>query len=226
MVKLIALPDIHGKSEAIPWAKVAINEANMVLLAGDITNGRIEEYIRVMNTLEKYNEHVWSVGGNMESEQILQRMSFDGHNLHRRHVVMEDMVLAGVGGALPFAGTHVFSETQFTEMLDQSVDNIPTDKPLIILAHQPPQNTQCDEVRGIGHVGSQAVRDFIEDRQPDVYICGHIHEAVAIDQIGKTTIINPGPLWQSKQFAWIVIENGQVTVSLKHIDEQTENTVI
>jgi hypothetical protein len=42
------------------------------------------------------------------------------------------------------------------------------------------------------HVGSTAVRKFIEERQPDIAICGHIHEARGQDVIGKTKIVNCG----------------------------------
>jgi hypothetical protein len=42
------------------------------------------------------------------------------------------------------------------------------------------------------HVGSTAVREFVERRQPDVVICGHIHEARGTDRLGKTKIVNCG----------------------------------
>jgi Icc-related predicted phosphoesterase len=44
------------------------------------------------------------------------------------------------------------------------------------------------------HVGSEAVRAFIEAHQPSLCLCGHIHEARATDAIGATRVINPGNL--------------------------------
>jgi Icc-related predicted phosphoesterase len=38
------------------------------------------------------------------------------------------------------------------------------------------------------------VREFIEEQQPELCLCGHIHESRAEDRIGKTHVINPGPL--------------------------------
>ena len=43
------------------------------------------------------------------------------------------------------------------------------------------------------HVGSAALRALIEREQPNVVLCGHIHEARATDRIGGARIVNPGP---------------------------------
>lgn len=42
------------------------------------------------------------------------------------------------------------------------------------------------------HVGSRAVRRFIEENQPPLSLHGHIHESRAWDRIGRTISINPG----------------------------------
>jgi Icc-related predicted phosphoesterase len=38
------------------------------------------------------------------------------------------------------------------------------------------------------------VRAFLERVQPRLCVTGHIHESRAVDAIGKTVVINPGPL--------------------------------
>lgn len=38
-----------------------------------------------------------------------------------------------------------------------------------------------------------AVRSLIDQHQPHVVICGHIHEARRVDRIGAPEIINCGP---------------------------------
>ena len=37
------------------------------------------------------------------------------------------------------------------------------------------------------------MRRFIEDKEPFVVFCGHIHEAKGKDRIKNTIIVNPGP---------------------------------
>ena len=49
-------------------------------------------------------------------------------------------------------------------------------------------------------LGSQAVRETIIRKQPELVVCGHIHgSAGQIDRIGETTVINAGPqgiIWE------------------------------
>ena len=62
----------------------------------------------------------------------------------------------------------------------------------ILVSHAPPHNTLCDLNRENKHVGSRALRQFVEARQPYMTISGHIHETVDksgafVEQIGETT---------------------------------------
>jgi Icc-related predicted phosphoesterase len=64
--------------------------------------------------------------------------------------------------------------------------------PTILVSHQPPHDTLCDVSRG-AHVGSTTIRQFILDREPDLVLCGHIHESVGDDRLGASRVVNPGP---------------------------------
>lgn len=71
----------------------------------------------------------------------------------------------------------------------------------IMMIHTPPSMTNLDRIGWPGmpdnlpdddvHVGSRAVRDMIEKKQPHIVLCGHIHESPRLtgswsDKIGKT----------------------------------------
>ncbi|OPY29844.1 MAG: hypothetical protein A4E27_00105 [Methanobacterium sp. PtaU1.Bin242] len=43
-------------------------------------------------------------------------------------------------------------------------------------------------------MGSKSIRKIIEEFQPSLNICGHIHESRGSDKIGKTTVVNPGQI--------------------------------
>jgi len=65
-------------------------------------------------------------------------------------------------------------------------------KKTIYVIHAPPYNTELD-ITSLGeHVGSKAVRKFIEKEQPLMTLHGHIHESAGKEGIGKTIAINPG----------------------------------
>nr|NHJ86272.1 metallophosphoesterase [Asgard group archaeon] len=83
-----------------------------------------------------------------------------------------------------------------------------TDDPLIFISHAPPLDSEADITRAGEHVGSSSVRKFVEDYQPEIILCGHIHESESISKIEKTLCINPGP------FA-----HGNVAIAVIEIDD-------
>jgi uncharacterized protein len=75
----------------------------------------------------------------------------------------------------------------------------------IFLFHSPPHKTKLDRANLDGkmidhipldvHVGSIAIRRFIEDRQPLITLHGHVHESTELtgfwqDQLGRTVMFN------------------------------------
>lgn len=66
----------------------------------------------------------------------------------------------------------------------------------VYVIHTPPYGTNLDQVHR-GHVGSKAVRSFIEEKQPYITLHGHIHETVDVsgeftERIGKTYCFTSG----------------------------------
>ena len=62
----------------------------------------------------------------------------------------------------------------------------------VILSHPPPRDGKLDRTFVGRHVGSTALRAFIERTRPALVLCGHIHEARAIEALGPTTVVNFG----------------------------------
>jgi len=69
------------------------------------------------------------------------------------------------------------------------------------------------DVQGLRHTGSRAIQSFIEDYQPLLAVSGHIHEARAIDRLGSTVLVNPGP-FKNGCFATIEITETDVQARL------------
>lgn len=219
MASLIALPDLHDKSDMLKQIARPLMDADAVILAGDMTNGSISHLLRVFSVLEELNEHIYAVPGNMDSDAILAHLSREGLNLHRTHLMLDGFALCGVGGALPFAGKFVFNEAQFANMLNDSIAGLSDDVPKILVSHQPPYNTLVDQLPDGTHVGSRSVRAFIEQAQPLICFSGHIHQAQGIEKLGETFLINPGPLWDSHAYAYAEIEDGRVqTLEIRRIE--------
>jgi Icc-related predicted phosphoesterase len=76
------------------------------------------------------------------------------------------------------------------------------DPPIFVL-HSPPRDTACDLIAIGRHVGSRAIRSFLERHQPALSLSGHIHESPRVsssyrDTIGRTLVVNPGQFGTSR----------------------------
>ena len=82
----------------------------------------------------------------------------------------------------------------------------------IAVIHTPPVNTHCDVLFDGRHIGSKALRSWIEKKQPLLALHGHIHESPRLsktffDRIGSTTVINPGCDHTRPHLVFIDLEN-------------------
>ncbi|MBF0099362.1 MAG: metallophosphoesterase [Desulfobacterales bacterium] len=99
---------------------------------------------------------------------------------------------------------------------DLSIIESMIDKPFVFVSHSPPYQTNLDVIFNGTHVGSRAIRQFIECyAQKNVMILslhGHIHESPKISgsissTINKCLCINPGQsLKDRKDFCYVMLE--------------------
>jgi Icc-related predicted phosphoesterase len=80
---------------------------------------------------------------------------------------------------------------------------------LVGVLHTPPSDTRCDVLWSGAHVGSRAVRAWIERRRPVCTLHGHIHESPDVsgafaDRVGATWIVNPGA--DERQARWVCLD--------------------
>lgn len=219
MTTFIALPDLHDHAESLKTIARPLMKASVVLLAGDMTNGSMNHLLRLFAVLEELNEHVYAVPGNMDTAAMLAYLARESMNLHRRYEMLDGLALVGLGGALPFDGSFVFSEQQIAQLLDDAIAGLPPNTPKLLVSHQPPYGTAVDRLSNGVHVGSKAVRAWIEREQPLACVCGHIHEAAGLDHLGSTILLNPGPLWKTSAYAYLDIEDGHVlTAEIRQAD--------
>ncbi len=219
MTTFVAFPDIHDKSTALKKIRHVLADVDVVLLPGDMTNGNVENLHTILDMIGNYNEQIYAVCGNMDNVNMNMWLAREGISLHRKHVILDDLAILGCGGALPFYGRYVFSEEELGGFLKDSVRDVPEEMPKILMCHQPPYGTLDTPSRSDKHAGSKAVRDFIERVQPLICFTGHMHSSVGIETIGKTKVINPGPIWESNKYAYAEVENGEVkTLEIREVE--------
>jgi Icc-related predicted phosphoesterase len=97
--------------------------------------------------------------------------------------------------------------------IEEELHRLPTPEPELTIAviHCPPYQTRCDVLFDGQHIGSAALRRWIEQRQPRLTLHGHIHESPRIsgayfDRIGKTVVVNPGCDYQRPHLLFIDLD--------------------
>jgi len=101
---------------------------------------------------------------------------------------------------------HRFDPAARTPTIADALDALAADgraNRTVFVFHSPPRDTHCDLARIGAHVGSRAIRRFIERHQPPITLSGHIHEAPRTsssfrDRIGTTEVVNPGQFGTSR----------------------------
>jgi Icc-related predicted phosphoesterase len=216
---ITGLSDIHGQTGYIDRMAQILGSADLVVLAGDITHFEgISRAGRVLETVRRHAPRVLAVSGNCDEPGVDNWLIDQGVGLHAKFHMVNGLAFAGLGGSVftPFHTPNEYTEARARQFLDKAVSGLDANIPLVVLSHQPPANTRCDRIRSGKHVGSRALREFIEVHQPLVCVTGHIHEAAATDEIGVTKIINPGPLWRGG-YAHVTIESENAQVMIRRL---------
>ena len=189
------LTDIHGKSGNFKKIAAALEKADYVLLAGDITDfGNQTDAERIIMEIEKYNRNIIAVPGNCDYPDVDDFLLSRGYSAERKIVktAPEIFTVMGLGGSLPAPSEtpYTFSEINYTSFLERA------DTADIVLSHQPPYNTHADRVMGIRHVGCRSLKKYIDKYNPLLCLCGHIHESSGKSVSSGTLIVNPGPFFK------------------------------
>ncbi len=203
-MNLCCVSDLHGRCGYIPRLKGI--EYDLLVICGDITNfGHCKKALEI---LDLFPDPYVAVHGNCDYEDVVEALNQKGCNLHKKIVTIKDETFAGFGGGNPFLGKTPCEYAE--EEIYDTLSCIPKD--CILITHTPPRNTKTDKAFKIKHVGSTAIRQIIEEKTPQVALCGHIHESRNFDYIGKTLVVNPGKF--SEGF-YALVSVGERTCSLE-----------
>lgn len=222
-MKIIALPDLHSHSTGLAAIGPALAKVDSVLLVGDLTNGGSATDARqIVETVRKFNPSILAIPGNWDTPEVEAYLSEEGINLHCRYIVIEHLALIGIGASLPgiIRTPNEIDESDFEQIFRDATTDLDPDISQILVCHQPPYNTINDLIQQGTHVGSREVRKFIERCQPLVCFTGHIHEGVGIDQVGRTKIVNPGPITQGSYAYAEVTSLGLQTLEIMRVASQ------
>jgi uncharacterized protein len=203
-VNLLAFSDLHCDLEtaAALVERSRGPEIHGVIGAGDFASvhAGLEQTIDALSEIEK---PALLVPGNNETEDALRAASARWRTasvIHHNWASILDgmsgdepssLSLWGLGGGIPttpWDWSFDLSEEEATERLDGCPEGLD-----LLVLHSPPYG-HCDVSGGGQHLGSRAILEAIEQKQPRIAVCGHIHESWGEEStIGATRLINLGP---------------------------------
>jgi uncharacterized protein len=215
-MKILAMGDIHGQCQKI-FNYLQKNQVDLIILTGDITHfGPNKLGEDILNEICASNIPTLAIPGNCDKTCIFGEIeNSNAINIHNRTLIIKNIGICGFGGSniTPFDTPLEFAEVQIYHELKKLMKQIEDQQIRILVTHAPPHDTNADILPSGEHVGSESVRKIIEEFQPSLNICGHIHEAKTIDKIGNTIIVNPG-------------ESSKGFVSIIEINEEEDNIKI
>lgn len=218
-MRLLLLTDIHGDVEKLEKI-VEREEYDAVLCAGDLSDAReFEDYEtqlgEVLDVFEQQGKMTKAVPGNMDPEEecvreLIQRRM----NIHKKIASFEDFEAVGFGGGITPFGTPFEPEgADIKNALETLYQRMKSDRRFAVI-HQPPANTDLDVADG-EHVGSEEVRELIDEKDFELVLTGHIHESRGREEIGNTVVVNPGPVLDG--YYGVVETEGGIELEMKQL---------
>ena len=191
-MRLLAFSDLHRDLGQAAELAERSAEADVVVGAGDFASIHegLEETIEALSAIEC---PALLVPGNNETEEALRSASAGWSSarvLHGQGSEIDGLAFFGLGAGVPVTPwdwSFDLSEEQAAEML------APLAPGAVLISHSPPQG-HCDRNSSGGSLGSRAVLEAAETKQPKLLLCGHVHESWGAEsEIGPTRVLNLGP---------------------------------
>lgn len=191
-MKLLAFSDLH-RDLAKAAALVRMSErAEIVIGAGDFASVH-EGLAETIEALSAIESPTLLVPGNNETVRALREAAGSwpaARVLHGESIEVEGIEFFGLGAGVPITPwdwSFDLSEQDAAQMLSSCRAGG------VLIVHSPPRG-HVDRSSAGEHLGSTAILETIESRQPHLAVCGHIHESWGSEsRLGPTRIANLGP---------------------------------
>ena len=196
-MRIAYVVDVHDRVAAVGDVLARTGPVDVLVVGGDITTaGSPAGAERAIELWRPLTPRLFAVAGNMDSPAIDARLAELGVSIDGRGVDLDGVGLHGVSASAftPLHTPYELPDEELGRRADAGHADVAGCRVRVFCPHTPPYDTACDRLRSGASVGSQAIRAFVEREQPDLVLCGHIHESRGEDTIGRSRIVNPGPV--------------------------------
>lgn len=196
-MRIVCFGDVHMALWAVERLAPRLREADLALVTGDITNfGDPPDAWQVIDAVRTHCPHVLAVTGNLDMPWVIDAFVEAGISLHGEGRRLGGLGIFGCGGSneTPMDTPTELTEAELGAVLARGHAAVADAPCRLLVCHTPPFDTRLDRLRNGTPVGSPAVRAFLEETGPQLAVVGHIHEGRGVEQVGRTTVVNPGAL--------------------------------
>lgn len=191
-MKLLAFSDLHRDLKRAAKLVEMSGEADVVIGAGDFASVH-EGLGETIDALSAIDTPTVLVPGNNETDEALREATASWNAatvLHGGGANIDGVEFFGLGAGIPV--TPWDWSFDLTEE-DAAVMLTLCPRDAVLVLHSPPHG-HCDSNGSGGHFGSRALLRTIEEKEPRLAVCGHIHESWGCtSKVGKTPVHNLGP---------------------------------
>ena len=229
MTKILAISDVHGEENENLYTYLNNNDIDLVLILGDITNfGPLDFVPTFINKVADCGVDVIAIPGNCDPAGICNSINEASFCLHNNIIAYGDAILFGYGGSNPtpfdtpgeIDDLKIYGDVYELLANYDYVYNENVPKVKILVTHAPPFNTEADLIENGDHVGSQGILKSIHEFEPQINLCGHVHEAKSLSKIGNVTdVANPGMLKDNGAVLIDVKDGADYDISLISLNE-------
>ena len=211
-MRILALTDFHGKITPVQSLIKSNLLYDIVITCGDYMLS-LEGLEQLFMQLQSIAKNILAIPGNMDHLEIIKMLETHAISLHNKRTTIEDIEFVGFGGSNPgpFNTPLEYTEEILGSSLMKLLDPAPKGN-WILVTHAPPYGTKIDCTRWRSHVGSKSIRKIILDYHPLIAISGHIHESAGLDYLGKSIVVNPGPLYNMNAVEIVIPKDEKPTV--------------
>jgi hypothetical protein len=200
-MRIFVISDLHGSAEALTTILPKAEECDLILFAGDLTDFGGESEARAL--LELFGPlkcRLLAVPGNCDKKGAREALETEGLSAEGKAIIKDGIVVIGSGGGPRWTGMTPYEkldEDLARALYEGSASGGASGFPLVVLSHAPPKGSGADVHKG-SNIGSGSLAVALEQLTPVLWVCGHIHESPCAAYIGRTLVLNPGPLKEGR----------------------------
>ena len=183
-MKFLAFSDTHGSYQSAQKIVAMAKEVDLLVCTGDFTHvGQYGELF--LDRISGVKKPLYLVSGNHEESPS----SLFDNLVHKYDFVYSLEQATQQFQGITFCGCSFDASRITSQELQQLKVRLQNTQPDVFMTHCPPHNTPVAFGKSEG--GSLTIRSFIEEVQPKLVLCGHIHHRQQRECfIGKSKIVN------------------------------------